>query len=282
MRNVANRAGSLPRRTEPRPSPTSAATGDRAPPTSAGRRHAPRRPHPAAPPQPTRPGRIARWFGRKPRRPAPSAHPPLPDSDNAPFTPETWPGLSPEACAILNTPVEECDPEILRLVLSIFAQHLANTPALGLTDPNALFATLCQRLGAPPGDMPDTAPPEAPDEAPATGMQEAPDEAPATGMQEAPDAPPVSPHARPEPRQDGLPDRPATAARAVSAARAASEAAPLAAVPPQPRRHRSRAPRHGRRRLLFGRPGVFSRLLGALPPGLSPRRLCYAACAGPP
>ena len=187
-----SRAGSRRRRTEP-PS-THAATaprGRKAPSPPVGQ-HAPRRPHPVAPPppSPTPPGRIARWFGRKPRRPAPSARLPLPDSDDAPFTPETWPGLTPEACAILNTPVEKCDPELLRLVLSVFAQHLANTPALGLTDPSALFATLCQRLGAPAGDMPDTAPP---------------DEAPGTGMQAVPDVPP-------EPRAAGRPYGPASTA----------------------------------------------------------------------
>ena len=131
--------------------------------TPPSRPRAPRQSHPAPLTPPSRPSRIARWFGRKQRRPAPTNAAPLPDTPDAPFTPEAYPGLTPEACALLNTPVEDCDPDTLRLVLSVFATRLAKAPALGGLDANALFATLCERLGAAP-DSP--APDPQPDAAP--------------------------------------------------------------------------------------------------------------------
>ena len=112
-----------------------------------------RAPPPVPPPRPARPGWLARWFGRNRRQPALLGRPPFPDSDDAPFTPQAYPGLSPEACAILNTPVEDCDPEILRLLLAVLARHIADSmrPELGL-DAETLFSTLCDRLGTVPGD----------------------------------------------------------------------------------------------------------------------------------
>ena len=70
------------------------------------------------------------------------------------LTPEAYPGLSPEACAILNTPLEECDPDVLRLVLCALAHHLADVlpPELGMTDGKAVFSALWGRLGALSGD----------------------------------------------------------------------------------------------------------------------------------
>ena len=112
-----------------------------------------RRPHAAAPPaQPIRPGWFARWFGRHRHQPLDQGC--FRGSDSGLFTPETHPGFSPDVCALLNTPIEECDPDLLCLVLAVFAGHLAGNlpPELGMTDAKAVFATLCGRFGAVLGE----------------------------------------------------------------------------------------------------------------------------------
>ena len=76
--------------------------------------HLPGQPRTASPFTPDRsasPGWLARLSGRG-RRPTRFNYALLPDGD-APFTPEAFPGLTPEFCTFLNTPLEECDPEML-------------------------------------------------------------------------------------------------------------------------------------------------------------------------
>ena len=230
---------------------------------SPGRKRAPRRPHAATPAPSPRPGWLARWFGPKRRRPARFA-PPFPDSDDTPFTPETHPGLSPEACAFFNTPVEDCDPDLLRLMLAALAGHIAGSlpPELGM-DAEALFATLCGRFGA----VPDEA---GPDAQPAEG----PPAEPAAAKDAEPDAPPEPPLQAPATEPVG----------GAALATTADADSPAAFVLPRfrpsfddsrsfRRRRRSRVDR-GRPRLQRGRRDGQQH-----PPA---RLLCYAACAGPP
>ena len=228
----------------------------------------PRRPIAAAPVPPARRfGWFARWFGPKRRQPASPARPALPGSDDAPFTPEAWPGLSPEARAFFNTPVEDCDPEILRLLLTALAGHIADTMAAELgMDAEALFATLCGRLATTPSETrPDTAEP-----APT----------PRTPEHAAPDAvatPPIQ-------AQGTEPLDAATTAVAMRDTRP-DGIFPPASVFRRSRTlvHAGRPFRHFHRSLVDrGRLG-FHRFLPGTPQALPPpRRLCYAACAGPP
>ena len=231
----------------------------------------PRRPSAAAPvPPPRRPGWFARWFGPRRCQPASPARPALPGSDDAAFTPDAWPGLSPEARAFFNTPVEDCDPEILRLLLAALAGHIADAMAgeLGM-DAKALFSTLCSRLAPALGETRPDAPPAA----------EAA-QAPTTPEHAAPDA-----AATPPIQAQGT--EPVDAATAVAATRNTGPDGIFAPAPVfrrdrrlvhagRPFRHRRRPPvdrgRLGFHRFLPGTPR-------ALPP---PQRLCYAACAGPP
>ena len=255
------RAATARRRTAPSSSPTPAAARDVEATIPPSRKRAPRRPRTVPPASPPGSGWIARWFGVKRRQPERA---PLPDGDDAPFTPEAYPQFSPEACALLNTPVEECDPDILRLILSVLAVQIADSLAMSEADARALFTTLRQRLGAPLGDTPDTAP------------EVEPDEAPATAMDAVPDAPPVSPDAPPETQPAGLPD-----CAAITAA-AAPEIMPDTALPPPPGVHRTRSLQHDHRRLSRRGRTALPRVSRGGQRRLPSRRLCYAACAGPP
>src|SRR5487761_2421286 len=184
-------AGGLRRPAAPQPGRNPPAPRDLAPPPSPSRPRRPRAAAPVPPPRPARFGWLARWFGRNRPRPASLARPPFPDSDDTPFTPEAYPGLSAEACAIFNTPVEKCDSDILRLVLAALALHIADAmpPELGMTDAKAVFSSLWGRLGAEPGEArPDAPPAEAPTPAPATPKDAEPD-APGAPKEAEPDAP---------------------------------------------------------------------------------------------
>lgn len=257
-------AGRRRRPATPQPSRTSSAPTDLPTPNKPTQQRAPRRPRAAAPAAPpasaARPGWIARWFGLTRHHPAPLGRPPAADNDDAPYTPETHPGFTPEICEILNTRVEDCDPELLRLVLAVFAQHLAEElpPELGL-DVRALFSTLCDCFGAADSETAPHAPPAEPPVPPDAEQPASPE-----------------PALQPEPAEPA--DDPAVATSAITPD-AASAAGPVARGnrPPfargRPFRHRSVRPRcrSAVRRSLPGRPHA--------PP---PRRLCYAACAGPP
>ena len=226
---------------------------------------------PASTPPPSQPPpRRPRRGNAAPRRPAPTGRAPIADAEDAPFSPETYPGLSPEACAFFNTPAEDCDPEMLRALLVMVAHHIADNlpPEAGMTGAGAVFAELCDRLALPL------------DEAEPAGQ---PDEAAATATAEAPDALPAEPQAPGEPPAAGPPDAAPTAGIATG------PVTPDTTLPPRrsarhgrPPRH-ARAPRsrHGRHAGCRCRHRPIGRVARSPRQALPPRRLCYAACAGP-
>jgi len=220
--------------------PSQAAAATRQPPAPPGRPRTSRSTN--APPR--RRAWIASWFGRRPPTAWPLAA--LSDSDDILFTPERYPELTPGACALLNTPVEDLDLQVLQVLLSALTAHIAGALRLSPTDAEALFGTLCQRLGSSLGQPgPDDALPGPPDEAPA-----APD---------APPAPPRKAQATAAPRNTPVP------------------AAPTTDGSPQPASRRSRSRRRDnsrRRRIkLTHRPGGRQH---------KPQRPRYAAGTGPP
>jgi hypothetical protein len=119
-----------------------------------------------------------------------------------PFTPEAFPGLDPAFCKFLNTPLEKCDPEMLRLLLAALAPLIAAAlpPGSGMADAKDVFATPCDRLGTDPGEA-------------------------------SPDAPPAcAPHPEPVPPADPLPNAASEQPPEAQAAPAADE--PVAAASP--------------------------------------------------
>ena len=282
MRSSIARAGRLRRPAALPPSANPQPARDLQAPTPPRRPRAPRQSPPAPP---ARPSWIARWFGRGRRQPAWSASSLFPAGNDAPFTPEAYPGFPPELCAILNTPAEDCDPELLRLVLAVFARHLAdNLPSeLGL-DAEALLSTLCGRLGASLDEAgPDAAPAEEADEAPGSTADAMPAEALS------------SPHDLTEIQAASLP--------VDAAIGGVPAAAPHTKILPKPGLYDSRSPRRSWRPRIHGCRNLVSRGFrnrqrrlccrqrAVLPvcrghsnrqPAPPLRRLCYAACAGPP
>jgi len=247
----------------------------------------------AAVPAPTaeRRGWFARWFGSRRSRPAGLADPAMPPgrgrrraSKDPLFTPKTHPGLSPEACAFFNTPVGECDPEMLQQVLALLAEQIAGAigPGLGM-DAEALFSHICGRLGVTPGaagaDAPSAPPPEATEPAADAAAAEPPAPTPAdTPAGTALGAPPNSPQ-----QAQGI--EPADDAAVAAAEGSTTNAIFLAGA--DLRRHPSLAgdsrPFAHRRRHLVARRRLRSNrgLPGGFRSTLPPRRLFYAACAGP-
>ena len=138
---------------------------------------------PAAAARPADSGWLVPWLGGSRRRraplgrnnrpPAPRRPEQLPDTDVTLFTPEAFPVLSPEACAFLNTPLEQCDPDILVFMFSGLTQYLIELPPDADTpDPFEVFATLWSRLtkirgGAAPATEPNAVPAGEPNAAPA-------------------------------------------------------------------------------------------------------------------
>ena len=227
-----------------------------------------RAPHPrraAAPALPARPGWIARCFGLADRLPWLLRRATSPDDDTAPFTPETHPGFSPEVCDFLNTPVAECDPNELYLALCVLAQCLAESlpPELGM-DAKALFSTLWDRLGPPQAE----AGPDTPADAPHPPAAAAPEPAELDAQAPSPQS-----QAQGSEPADGTP---ATAAPRTTPARVSLAGSGFRGSRspsdggPSFRRRRSPVERR--------RPRLRRAPLQALPL----RRLCYAACAGPP
>lgn len=192
-------------------------------------------------------------------------YPSFADDDPSPFTPEKFPNFSPEACALLNMPVEECPPEVLCILLAALAEHIAENlpPELGLSDPRAIFSILWDHMAVPLDQAePDTAPKQPLDEAPS---------APAEAM---PDAPPASPDHPPE--ADALAEADDAAHRVGAALAAVADGI----GPPDAGRRRARHRRRlrlSRCFIIFSNPVRGNRQRG--PP--SPPRLYYA-CAGPP
>ena len=75
----------------------------------------------------------------------------LPDFE---FTCEAFPELSPEARAFFNTPLEECDPAMLGVVLEALAELIAGsmTPREGMRDMRDVFLALSSRMEAVSGE----------------------------------------------------------------------------------------------------------------------------------
>jgi hypothetical protein len=235
------------------------------------------------------------------RRRAPAGAPAFLDDSDTPFTPESCPQLSAKACAILNTPLGDCDPETLELLFSALAEHIAGlmSPESGATDAEATLPSLWDRLNAMLADAGAEPPPEAaPDAAPATPAEAEQNEAPAAPDPTAQTSPPA-PAKRPAKAAPfvapPLPDPPAAdpPPDAAITALAAGETAPDPAPLPGPVPHggrpfpsfRDRGRQLARyyRRLLHSCRLLFRRSWRDGPQCRPPqRRLCYAACAGPP
>jgi hypothetical protein len=229
----------------------------------------------------TRPrGWFVRWFGPRQRQPEQAAV----DQGEAPiprrrrrrekdplFTPETHPGLTEEDCAFLNTPLGECDPEKLQAVVEALSHGIAAAmgPGLGM-DADALFSTFCERLLIAPGTVGPHAPPgEAPapasDALPAAAT-DAPGELP-SALSHTPAAGPMGAAAMLAAAAPPTPHAIVLSGSAFRHRMPFSGGRPFQRRRPPGRQHRS----HSRR-------GSLVRQRSALPA----RRLCYAACAGPP
>jgi hypothetical protein len=80
------------------------------------------------------------------------------------FTEAAFPDLSPAAREFFNTPVEDCDPVMLGLVLEQLAGAIADmmTPQEGMQNARDVFLALNSRLGALTGGMQGTPPETAP------------------------------------------------------------------------------------------------------------------------
>jgi hypothetical protein len=93
---------------------------------------------------------------------------------SGPLTLEEFPGIAPEALAFFNTPMEECDPDLLHSVFETFAELIE--PAMSgrsrAPDVQDVFRALSSRVAAARAAAPDT-PPEPPP-APAAAAQDSP------------------------------------------------------------------------------------------------------------
>ncbi len=111
------------------------------------------------------------------------------------FTEAAFPDLSPAAREFFNTPLEDCDPAMVGLVLEALAEAIAGTmtPQEGMQDARDVFLALSTRLAALTGGTqatpPETVPAAADPAAPAAPAD--PDTAPAAPAD--PDATPVAP-----------------------------------------------------------------------------------------
>ena len=202
----------------------------------------PRQPRPALPVPSLPPPLLAHLLAaRRHRRPA------CLNRGDKPFAPEAFPQLSPKACAVLNTPLKDCDPKTLELVFSTFASHINQlmSPEAGLTDLQAAFPNLWHRLNAALADTSadaclSTTPP-AVSATPADAVPDAPVVPPHSPVQ-APPTGPTRPSAKDTPRVAPLPlsDPPADATIIAAAPRTPPEIpAPFGPVV-----HRSRPFRH--------------------------------------
>ena len=221
------------------------------------------------------------------------------------FTPQAFPQLSPKACAVLNTPLKDCDPKTLKLLVSAFTQYINQvmSPEAGITDPAAAFTNLWHRLNAALADTKaDPSSSTTPQAVPATPADAAPNAtaaSPHPPVQAQPTAPTTqwtnqAPRASPPPlSHPPIPDQPADVPIT-----AAPETTPDIATLSSPVGHASRSlsnpgrsfrsspqsfarrrPRHVPRCRAF----VHVRSLRDGPQSPPPpRRLYYAASTGPP
>jgi len=237
-------------------------------------------------------------LARRHRHPAATSRPAFLNQGDTPFTPQAYPQLSPKACAVLNTPLKDCDPKTLELLLSAFTQHINQimSPEAGITDPQAFLASLWHRLSIALDDAKaDTslpATPEAVRATPADAVADAPAVLPDPPVPAPPTGP--GPSAEDAPRLSTVPlsDPPADAV--ITAA--APQTTPDSAVPSAPVGHASRPLSNpgrlfryptqsaARWRLFHFCSALFpSRgVRDALPCPRPPWRLYYAACTGPP
>jgi hypothetical protein len=243
-----NPVASQPPQAHPRPDQASARTRTQAAPAAA-----PGRPQPAS--------WLARWL--RPNRGQTAPAPARPRrrrsrSDDTPFTAETCPGLPPELIKLLNTPMQDCDPEALRLLFSAFACFIASAmppgmAALGLTNAEDVFGYIQGSVGgvldgatlasepaceqtpppaaqpqAPPPGQPQAPPPTQPQAPPPTPPGAAPEQQygapPAAPMATTPPATLPSPPAVPDPVLTNLTDAPPAAAPQVGPVLSAPEA----------------------------------------------------------
>jgi hypothetical protein len=169
------------------------------------------------------------------------------------FTAAAFPNLSPAARELFNTPLEDCDPAMVGIVLEALAEAIAGmmTPRDGMQDARDVYLALSSRLGALTGGTHGTLP----ETVPATPAEPADPVAPA--------------------------DPDATGAQAASPGLAGSTPGRFATGRFAAGRYAAR--RFAARRLVLARRTIpFHRqniLAWVKPP---PRLLCYAACAGPP
>ncbi len=249
-------------------------------------------------------GSTAAMPARAPRQPrrtpigAPERH------HDLAFTEAAFPDLTPAARKFFNTPVEDCDPAMLGLVLEALAEAIAGmmTPQDGMQDARDVFLALNSRLGALTGGMQGTRPESVPADPDAAAAD--PD---ATGPQAAS---PDLPGPAPAPGSGAAPGGSAGAHGEAAAAIAGSDqpaAPPVVQQPSAPALNdagtntthaphdRSAGPGQswrrtfrGGRRFQAGRfalpprriPFHYRNIVGCVK--RPPRLLCYAACAGPP
>ncbi len=225
------------------------------------------------------------------------------------FTEELFPDLTPGAREFLNTPLEECDPAMLGLVLEALAGAIAGvmTPQEGMRDARDVFLALSSRLGALTGGMQAGGMQGTPPESVPVGPDTPADPDAAGPRAASPDVPGSAPGSA-APPADGSAQGEAAAAIAGSGQPAAP---PVAQRPSGPALidagtntgtnttaglHDSRVgPRRSRRRSLRGARRVAASGFASPQRSISshirnisacvqrpPRLLCYAACAGPP
>jgi hypothetical protein len=276
------------------------------PETSAPRRaRVQRRPSAVLPAPSLLPRWLARLLIRRHRQFASVSRPAFLNRGDAPFTPETCPQLSPKACAVLNTPLKECDPKTLELLFSAFAQHISDLmlPESGMTDLAATLPNLWHRLSTALDDTKaDTSLPATPDAAPATAADAVP-QVPVLSPHPPAHSPPTGPtnsSAKDRPRLSPVPlsgppasDHPADA----TITAATPQTTPDIAAPSAPVVHGSR-PLSNSGRSFWSHTQRFARwrrisfrcCRALFPPGVRdglqclppPWRLYYAACTGPP
>jgi hypothetical protein len=293
-----------------RPLAVSSTTPDYAPaqnpqsPSAPRQARVPRRPS-ASLPAPSLPRWLASLLTRRHHQFASVSRPAYLNQADAPFTPQAYPQLSPQACAVLNTPLQDCDPKTLELLLSAFAQHISDlaSPEAGMTDPRATLPNLWQRISTVLNDTKtDTSWPATPDTAPATATDAVP-LVPVLSPHPPAHSPPTGPTtasakdaSRPSPVPLAGPpasDHPADATITAPAPQTTPEiAAPSVSVV-----HGSRAlSNRGRSFRSYTQPSArwcrspFRCCRALFPPGVRdglpclppPWRLYYAACTGPP
>jgi len=236
----------------------------------------PRRPRTAFPAPLLLPRLLACLLTRRHRRPAAASRP----QGYSPFTPEACPQLTPKACAVLNTPLKDCDPKTLEVLFSALAQHINElmSPEAGMTDPRAALPNLWYRLSAALGDIkPETSSPTKPEAVPTIPGNAVPD---GPLVPPHPPAPPTRRSAKASAPLSGPPasDRPPDA----TITTAAPETTPDVTAPSRP------LVEGGRPLANFGRSfrccaqSLARRCRRPFQGSSQPWRLCYAACTGPP